>query len=275
MNVARTVAAPDSLARTLTLSVVSHGHGALLQRLLHDLAQSAELAGVTVIVTLNLAEEELDVEPYRALDLVVVRNATPLGFGRNHNRAFARCRTPWFAILNPDLRIADAHCFSKMIGAAGSVARCGVLGPVVRSPSGEIEDSVRSNLTPGSLLRRALRGVGAAPDTRRPARRGDAFYWLAGMFLLVDAEVFRGLRGFDERYFLYCEDYDLGARVYNAGHAMLQVPHVAVVHDARRDSHRSARHLKLHLGSLMRVWTSQAFWRVCWSRVRDRRRKPA
>jgi GT2 family glycosyltransferase len=275
MNVARAAAAPDSLARALTLSIVSHGHGALLQRLLTDLAQSAELAGVTVVVTLNLAAEELDVAPYRALDLIVVRNATPQGFARNHNRAFARCRTPWFAILNPDLRIADARCFSKMIGAAGSVEGCALLGPVVRNPSGEIEDSVRSNLTPGSLLRRALRGPGAAPDTRRPARRGAAFYWLAGMFLLVDAEVFRGLRGFDERYFLYCEDYDLGARVYNAGHAVLQVPHVAVVHDARRGSHRSARHLKMHLGSLLRVWTSRAFWRVCCNSFRSPARRPA
>lgn len=267
--------APDTLAPLLTLSIVSHGHAALLQRLLGDLESSAELRGVTVIVTLNRADEDIDTTAYPALHLVVVRNRTPEGFGRNHNRAFAHCTTPWFAILNPDLRIAEARCFSKLLDVAREVPHCALLGPAVCSPSGDLEDSVRANLTPASLLRRALRGPGRAPDTRAPARRGERFYWLAGMFLLVDASVFRSLHGFDERYFLYCEDYDLGARTYNAGHAVAHVPHVAVVHDARRDSHRSPRYLGLHVSSLLRVWTSQAFWRVCFAQRFDTERMNA
>ena len=40
---------------SLTLSIVSHGHGPLLSRLLHDLNVVLDLAPVEVIVTLNLA----------------------------------------------------------------------------------------------------------------------------------------------------------------------------------------------------------------------------
>jgi GT2 family glycosyltransferase len=269
MNGVVEAAPQEALATRLTLSIVSHGHGRLLQRLLRDLAGSAELSAVRVVVTLNLTSEEIDMSPYGALDVVVVRNTTPAGFGRNHNVAFGRCRTPWFAILNPDLRVTDSQCFSKMLAAATGVPDCALLGPVVRNGAGDVEDSVRSNLTPTSLIRRLVQRPGTAPQSTTPARRGQPFYWLAGMCLIAEAKAFGELGGFDERYFLYCEDYDLCARAYNAGKAIVHVGNVSVMHDARRDSHRSMYHLRLHLSSLLRVWRSRAFWELCLRQARS------
>jgi GT2 family glycosyltransferase len=91
---------------------------------------------------------------------------------------------------------------------------------------------------------------------------GQPFYWLAGMFLLARADAFQAVGGFDERFFLYCEDYDLCARFYGAGYALASVPAASAVHDAQRDSHRAFKYLRWHVGSLLKVWTSRAFWRV-------------
>lgn len=99
------------MLQTLTLSVVSHGHGPLLARLLDDLAGVPGIAQAGVIVTLHLATEAFDAGPWPGLAwpglaITVIRNAVPKGFGANHNAAFARCRTDWFVVLNPDLRLA-------------------------------------------------------------------------------------------------------------------------------------------------------------------------
>lgn len=246
----------------LTLSVVSHGHGPLLRNLLGDLSACEGLDRALVVVTLNLAGEAFDPGAWPALHIEVIRNGTPRGFGANHNAAFERCRTPWFAILNPDLRIPDRACFTTLLAAAQAAPSLGLLAPVVCNVDGHEEDSVRLNLTLPSLLSRHRRCPPAG--TRTPTRPGQPFYWLAGMFLLADASTFRRVGGFDERFFLYCEDYDLSARIYIAGRVLAQLRTVRVIHDARRDSHRSARHLRMHIASLLKVWASAAFWKTWW-----------
>ncbi len=248
------------LAGDLTLSVVSHGHGALLAALLDDLDAAPPLAGVAVVVTLNI-DEDVDAADYPNLRITLVRNRQPKGFGANHNAAFGHCATRWFAVLNPDLRLDGGEPFTRLADVARGIANVAALAPRIVSVAGTTEDAVRPNLTPLSLLRRAAGDrPGLIPDA--VSRRPQAFYWLAGMCVLFDAAAYRAVGGFDERFFLYCEDYDICARLYNAGYALAVEPAVTVVHAAQRDSHRSARHLRWHLASLVRVWTSRAFWRL-------------
>ncbi|QXQ06473.1 glycosyltransferase [Sphingosinicellaceae bacterium] len=254
----------DALAHDLTLSVVSHGHGRLLTSLIDDLNAQVALAGIKVIVTLNIAEE-LPVDQYTNLRMVVIRNSFPKGFGANHNAAFDRCTTRWFAILNPDLRIAETEPFSSLIKVAATVPKVGVLAPRIVASSGQTEDAVRTNLTPLSLLlRRWGRRGPETPDL--PTRHGRPFYWLAGMCLMFDAAAFGQVGGFDERFFLYCEDYEICARLYAHGYSLAVDRRAKIVHDAQRDSHRSLKHLVWHVTSLLRVWTSKSFWSVTFSR---------
>ena len=249
----------------LTISVVSHGHGLLLVRLLQQLDDQPSLSGIRVVVTLNLYDEMLDVSRYPSLELVVIRNLVPRGFGANHNSAFKLCTTSWFGVLNPDLALAEREPFTPTLEAALALPLVGVVAPLVVSANGELEDSVRANLTPWSLIRRRLLGERSPLDVHRPARKGSPFYWLAGMCLLIDAEAFRKVGGFDERFFLYCEDYDLCARMYNAGYAIAVERGAQIIHEAQRDSHRSLRHMRWHLISLLKVWLSAAFWRITFS----------
>ena len=75
---------------------------------------------------------------------------------------------------------------------------------------------------------------------------------LAGMFMLFRSEVFRRLGGFDERYFLYYEDVDLCLRLRQLGYDVLLEPGAEALHDARRASRSSPRHLLWHARSLAR-----------------------
>lgn len=247
--------------------MVSHGHGHLLQRLLSQMNSQPRLAGAHVVVTLNLASEAFDASPYTLLDLQVIRNVKPKGFGANHNAAFQHCETSWFCILNPDLALLSDEPFTKMLAnlsndSSASVVPTGLIAPRVISADMAPEDSVRANLTPWSLALRAM-GHRERHHVDGIARRGTPFFWVAGMCLLVRDEAYRAVDGFDERFFLYCEDYDLCARLYNAGWAIRLDEKACIIHEAQRDSHRSAQHLIMHLSSLVKVWFSMAFWRVC------------
>jgi N-acetylglucosaminyl-diphospho-decaprenol L-rhamnosyltransferase len=234
----------------ITASIVSHGHGDLVDRLIGDLVRCASPGLTHLVLTLNLPEPEPPCLAAAPFQVHVRRNTAPLGFAANHNRAFAACTTPWFAILNPDLRL-DTDVFSSMVDAAGP--RDALLAPRVVEVDGTFADAIRRLPTPWQLMIRLL-------GRREPAPLAQAD-WLAGMCLLARSEAFAAVGGFDQRYRLYCEDVDLCLRLRLAGWRMRLVPEAVVEHAAQRASRRSLRHLHWHVSSLLRLWTSTAFWR--------------
>lgn len=232
----------------------------MLDDLLTDLSAQQGIENCQVVITLNLANECIDQTLYPNLASTVLRNPTPKGFGANHNAALAHCDAPWFIVLNPDIRLPDPSTLQRLIEnspAAGD----GVLAPVIMNSRALAEDSVRLNISPWSLLRRVL-GQRQRYQPSGPAKVDRPFYWLAGMCMVVNAEAYRTMRGFDERFFLYCEDYDLCARLYLAGYKINVLNNVRVIHDAQRNSHRSLAYLRRHLVSLVKVWSSVTFWRI-------------
>ncbi len=202
-----------------------------------------------IILTLNVPESVALPDDAR---VTLIVNAQPKGFGANHNAAFACCTQTFFCPLNPDIEF-DRNPFPALSAALGD-KRVALVAPLVRSPDGNIEDSMRHFPTPGSLLMKALGGS----DGRYVVREGEANFspeWVAGMFMLFRSRDFHDLGGFDERFFLYYEDVDICVRVWRKGMRILACPKAGVIHDARRDSRRSLRHLRWHLGSMARfLW---------------------
>ena len=244
----------DTAGRPCTVSVVSHGQGTLVDRLLRDLAAVSSASIAQVLVTRNLSRDRI--APAEGLPFPVrfIDNPAPRGFAANHNSAFADCATPWFAALNPDLRLREDP-FGPLLAQARPDA--GLLCPVVLEPDGREADAARELPTPGRLLLRVLERLGLRKDS--PVGNASPADWFAGMFMLLRSDALRAVGGFDERYFMYCEDVDLCARLRLAGWALQQVRSASVVHDAQRASRRSARHLRWHLASLARLWASPVF----------------
>ena len=234
--------------RDVTFSVVSHRQGALLQDLIDDLIALRPPRLKRVVVTLNVAES---FEPPRddAFEVLLRRNKVPMGFGANHNRAFALCETGVFVVSNPDIRLLTDP-FPELTHALE--LGVGIAAPAVRARDGRLEDSARQLLTPIDVL---LRRLGASrTDFERPA-------WVAGMFMAFRADVFRKLGGFDEKFHMYCEDADICARAVIAGSEIAFCPDAEVVHEARRASRRALRPLYWHTRSLLQFWVSPVFWR--------------
>lgn len=249
----------------ITVSIVSHGHGELVSRLLEDLAGCAEVS--SILLTLNVPEEGIDVPDSLAGKIVLIKNPRPLGFGANHNQAFRQAGTDLFCILNPDIRIPH-NPFPVLISRLYDGEQ-GLVAPAILSPSGDVDDSARYLPTPWSVLRK----VAGGQDGRYSFELGGPDFspdWVGGMFMLVRAEAFRSVSGFDERYFLYYEDVDLCCRLRLAGHRLVLCPAASVIHDARRASHRNLRFLRWHLASMIRFFSSAAFWAL-WSRELLRR----
>jgi len=230
----------------IAVSIVSHGHGDMVGRLVRQLLTFPEVA--QIILTLNVPESVTLPDDAR---VTIIANAEPKGFGANHNAAFGVCAQTFFCPLNPDIEF-DGNPF-PVLSAALADDRVALVAPLVRSPDGKIEDSMRRFPTPGSLLMNALGGS----DGRYVVGHGQAAFapeWVAGMFMLFRSRDFRDLAGFDERFFLYYEDVDICARVWQKGMRVLACPQGCVIHDAQRESRRRLRHFRWHLASMTRFF---------------------
>lgn len=249
----------------IALSVVSHGHGNHVLQLLEALAQTGCRR---VWLTLNVPEPAIraalgPAEPTGyctrgSLQIHVIENLSPLGFGANHNQAFAReMRQPapaaCFGVLNPDLAWTSDP-LPALVAAAGSPG-AGCAFPHQTGADGQVQDHRRRVPTPGALLRRHV--------FRQPEvfAANAAPHWVNAAMLVFPASVYAQVGGFDESYFMYCEDVDLCLRLQLAGYRLVEAPQAVVTHQAQRASRRNLRHTLWHLRSLCRLWASGPYAR--------------
>lgn len=164
----------------------------------------------------------------------------------------------WVLIANPDLVLA-AGGVDRLIAVARDDDAIAAVGPLVREDDGSVYPSARAvpsirngighalfvNLWPNNPWTRNYRD-----DTAEPVRRDAG--WLSGSCVLVRRSAFEQVGGFDERYFMYFEDVDLGFRFGKAGFRNVYEPAAEVTHSGAhatgrdgaamiRAHHRSAR----------------------------------
>ena len=239
---------------SVTVSVVSHGHGEQVLGLLSKIHALCPLHVGHVVLTLNVPEPtllaQLDARQW-AFELTLLKNLQPKGFGANHNAAFAHHRLRFFCVVNPDIDF-DRNPFGELIRPlADPLAGCSF--PVQVDEAGYLQDYARSVPSLAALLRRY-----SPLGVQRQAQTLPNPDWVNGAFMLFRTEVFRQLGGFDMRYFMYCEDVDICLRLQLAGLRLLRSD-AQVTHAAHRNSRVNPRYLAWHVASLLRLWTSTPY----------------
>ncbi|HET6914221.1 MAG TPA: glycosyltransferase family 2 protein [Rhodanobacteraceae bacterium] len=166
-------------------------------------------------------------------------NGANLGFGPAVNRGAKLVNAGALLILNPDCML-EPGTVAKLLDVQRDHPQAGVIGAVVCDANGEPDPASRRR---DPLLRRSLmtlsglaRREDAGPKyagVNVPGPMPDATVEVenvSGALMLVPRPVFEQLGGFDEHYFLHCEDLDLCRRARDAGFEVLLAGHVRVLH---------------------------------------------
>jgi len=245
------------LKGTVHLSVVSHEQDDLVDQLLESVASSCQAEQLVVTVTRNTTIPSRFTFKRFPFPVTILQNSQPKGFGANHNQAFTTCREEFFCVVNPDI-LLTSDLFDQLIPSLSS-KNIGVTAPVLVDSDGRLQDSARMYPTPGRILSRIF--LGKAKECEYPPDTDSVFPdWVAGMFMLFPAHLYREIGGFDERYFMYCEDADICMRLSLRGYKTQLVSHAQAVHNARRASHRTMPHLRWHVSSLLRFFFKYPFY---------------
>jgi N-acetylglucosaminyl-diphospho-decaprenol L-rhamnosyltransferase len=256
----------------LTVVTVTYSPGAHLERFLSSLTLATERP-VNVLMADNGSEDGVPEEAVqRYPNATLLRMDGNLGYGTAVNRAVAVAESDEFVIIaNPDV-VWGPGSIDELMAAAKRWPRAASFGPLIRDPDGSVYPSARH--LPGFVRGGMHAVVGFVwkgnPWTRdyrqedvQPSER--AVGWLSGSCLLVRREAFEAIRGFDERYFMYMEDVDLGDRFGRAGWQNVYVPSAEILHDKGHSTGRDpARNLRAHHESTYLYLSDRHFgwWRA-------------
>lgn len=241
------------------------------------LEEAGRIVGGRVVLVDN-GETPLKTETLQSLSRLMDGHNMPLqylqghgniGYGGGHNLVIQSAGEDIHLLLNPDV-VLQADSVLKGIDFLDSNADVAVVSPCVTDAAGVKQFLCKRYPTVGILL---LRGF-FPPTVSGLFRRSLADYEMqdlaetepthdvplvSGCCMLCRGKLLRQVSGFDERYFLYFEDFDLSMRIREFG-KLAYVPAMKIVHHGGNTAAKGWHHIRLFVSSGRRFFNTWG-WR--------------
>ncbi|MBV7260598.1 glycosyltransferase family 2 protein [Photobacterium sp. WH24] len=241
---------------TVYLSVVSHGHGELISQI--DVLSKINHAYKVVVK--NNKQDIVLIDYLKSKNIEFIDSDYFLGFGENNNLVFSFCLKKLgmnaddiFIVLNPDVDV-DISQIEMLVNEMKKNGDSCVAINLYKSFENNISDNSIRQFP--SLMTFASSFLGLGNGTIIDKSLIDhpcKVDWAAGSFLAFNASHYNKLKGFDEGYFMYCEDVDICFRSKLSGTPVKYYPHVKALHLARHANRRIfSKHFYWHLKSALR-----------------------
>lgn len=202
----------------------------------------------------------------------LIKQKQNVGYGAANNRALldpTRLHAETVLVLNPDVTLA-VDAVTTALQYLRQHSDCGMVTPVATYADGRPQYLVKAN---PSLLTLALRGFAPAwLRTRFQPRlatydRTDISFdapltggeIISGCCMFVRGDVWRTVGGFDEKFFLYFEDFDLSKRIASIAR-IDRIANCRIVHAGGHAAGKGVNHVWLFVQSAARFFNKHG-WR--------------
>jgi len=239
--------------QSLALVIVGYDSEAVLKGFFDSLRQSSVMPSHIIMVENSPVLPKL--EAMKGLPIKVLHRPDNPGYGAAVNFAIATLPAvvTEVVVCNPDITI-DPEAIETLLANMENFDRTAICGPAIFDAKGDLYPSARA--IPGIRI-----GIGHAllgqawprnPWTRRylgDYERSETRVvgWLSGSFFVVSRKAFDEIGGFDENYFMFFEDVDLGFRLKTWGYRSVYVPSARITHvGAHSTSTRMKSMIKAH-----------------------------
>lgn len=160
------------------------------------------------------------------LNVQVVENKINYGFCKANNQALMLCRGTYVALLNNDA-IAETSWLTELVNALENSPEFGMAASKVLAHDAH---NIIDKLGHLIYLDGQNRGRGSGEIDQGQYDRFEEVSWPDGCAAFYRRELLQQLGGFDEDFFAYADDAELGFRARVAGWRCLSVPTAIVWH---------------------------------------------
>jgi GT2 family glycosyltransferase len=188
----------------------------------------------------------------------LVRSGSNLGYGQANNLGKGHARGEYLLFRNPDVFVSEGT-LQTMLDYMKKHDDVAILGPRIVYHNGKIQESCRRFMTFTDLVIKRTFLKHISPFKRRlkhyimkdfDHNRIQDVDLLVGACFMFRKDIFEKLDGFDKRYFLFMEDFDLCQKAHAENLRVVYFPHTTVTHF----------HKRLSEGSIFRLLFQKVFW---------------
>ena len=235
------------MAPDVSVVIVSYKVPELLRACLASVQRETTGCSYEIVVVENASGDgsaELVRSEFPGVRLIALEEN--VGFAAGSNIGARESTGEYVLMLNPDTELVG-DTLTALLRYARAHPQAGLVGGRTLNPHGELDpgscwgaQSIWSLVCFASGLSSLFRGsrvfnpesLGGWP--RDSVRQVDI---VTGCLCLAPRSVWEQLGGFDEAFFMYGEDADLGARVHKAGYRPAITPDAVIVHHVGASSH--------------------------------------
>ncbi|EBO9669228.1 glycosyltransferase family 2 protein, partial [Salmonella enterica] len=232
------------------------GHYEIIKKL-GALSNLTKNSFVKIIIKDNLGEKSLEEFCY-VNNITYLKNSVKKGFGKNNNEVFntiaQNIKTDdFFVVMNPDVFIDANVLLEAVYECDKSNAYVATVNLYRDFDKKEYDNSIRKFPCVMDFIHSFLFGKNKCSIDKDGINEPLYVDWAAGSFLIFKAEFFSKLNGFNEKYFMYCEDIDIcwrANKIYNT--SVLYLPQYVGVHLAQFNNRKIlSRHFLWHIKSII------------------------
>lgn len=235
---------------SVTVLIVNWNSGSLLAKCLQHLgAQTIQPGHVLVVDNASSDDSASNAEGF--IGITVLSMNENLGFAAGNNRALAVCDSEFVALLNPDA-FPETDWLECLLTAADSYPDVPAFGSrQLCQGNPEVLDGIGDSYHMSSLVWRDRHG---ARQQESDLVSREIFSPCAAA-ALYRRQALMDVGGFDEDFFCYVEDVDLGFRLRLAGHKAMYVPDAVVHHVGSATTGGQHSDFSVYHGHRNLVWT--------------------
>ena len=204
-------------------------------------------------------------------------NNSNKGFGAGHNIVLQKLieeneKSEFHLMINADV-FFEENTIEKIIAYMRKNSDIGQIGPRIYESNGEINRSCRLLPTPLNLIFRRFFPVKSIVEKMDYSYEMKWYDYkstievpiLSGCFIFIRTDILKDIGVFDERYFMYMEDYDLCRRI-GKKYKVVFYPKVNIVHKHGKASYKSRKMMIVHIKSAIKYFNK-------WGWIFDKERK--
>lgn len=238
------------MTATVAVIIVNYNSGAMLQRCLSAVRKQERAPDRVIVVDNASGDGSLEGARSAFPDIEFLQLDSNAGFAAANNRGLEQCRDcQWVALLNPDAFPEPGWLKALMKAAAelpeaGSFASCLVM---------DDDDSRLDGIGDAYHVSGLVWRIGHGRPRPVDQKRHEVFAACAAA-AMYRTEALTDIGGFDESYFCYNEDVDVGFRLRLKGLRCWYVPEAVARHVGSAVTGRHSD-FSLYYGHRNLVWT--------------------
>ncbi len=220
--IARMTATPET--PLISVLIPNYNGAACIGDCLNSLRRQSYPRLEVIVVDNDSRDESVEIVRRVLPECVLLRLDRNIGFAGAANAGIRSARGSWIGLLNSDA-VASEDWVAECVSAVGRFPSASFIASRILDWDERVYSAGDCYLRAGIGYRR---GQGLAD--REEYRMERRVFSACGCAALYRREVFDELGGFDERFFAYLEDVDLGLRLQAAGREGYYVPQAVVRH---------------------------------------------